>query len=73
MSSVEEIEAAANALPPKQFRELLRRMEERAGEEWERQIEEDANAGRLDFLLEELSEDIAAGRTRPLDEICRKP
>jgi len=38
---------------------------------WDRQMEADAKAGKLDFLLKELDEDIAAGRVRPLDEICR--
>lgn len=37
---------------------------------WDRQMEADAKAGKLDFLLKELDEDIAAGRVRPLDEIC---
>ncbi len=41
-------------------------------DEWDRQIEADANAGRLDFLWEEAKKEIAEGRTRPLDEICRE-
>ena len=38
---------------------------------WDRQIDADAKAGRLDFLLEEAKRDIAEGRTRPLDELLR--
>jgi hypothetical protein len=34
--------------------------------EWDKQIEEDLNAGRLDQLIQEAEEDIAAGRTQPL-------
>lgn len=36
---------------------------------WDRQIEADAKAGRLDFLWEEAKRDLAEGRTRPLDEL----
>ena len=73
MTTVEEIEEAIGKLSEQQFRELLRRMKARAAEAWDRQIEEDAEAGRLDFLLEELEDDIAAGRTKPLDEVCGEP
>lgn len=34
--------------------------------EWDKQIEEDLKAGRLDKLIQEAEKDIAAGRTRPL-------
>lgn len=34
--------------------------------EWDKQIEEDLKAGRLDQLIQEAEEDIAAGRTEPL-------
>ena len=34
--------------------------------EWDKQIEEDLKAGRLDTLIQEAEEDIAAGRTQPL-------
>lgn len=73
MSAVDQIEAAANQLPKAQFRELLRRLRERAADAWDRQIAEDAEAGRLDFLLKELDEDIATGRTKLIDEVCRQP
>jgi hypothetical protein len=73
VTTVEEIEAAVNNLPEAEFRELLRRMKERAAEAWDRQIEEDSKTGRLDFLLDELEGDIAAGRTKPLDEVCGEP
>lgn len=73
MSTLAEIEAAIAKLPEQEFRELLRRMKERDAAAWDRQIEEDAKSGKLDFLLEELDQDIAAGRTKPLDEICGEP
>ena len=36
---------------------------------WDRQIEADAKAGRLDHLWAEAMEDIKAGRTKPLDDV----
>jgi uncharacterized membrane protein YkoI len=40
---------------------------------WEKQIERDSKAGKLDHLLAELKEDIQAGRVKPLDEIIHEP
>jgi hypothetical protein len=34
--------------------------------EWDRQIEHDLKAGKLDRLIEKMREDIAAGRNQPL-------
>ena len=39
------------------------------GEKWDRHFEDDVKAGRLDFLVQEIEDDIASGRTRPLDGI----
>lgn len=70
MSSLAEIERAIDALPPEQFETLAQRIVKRREDEWDEQIERDANSGRLDFLLAELDQDIAAGRTKSLDEVC---
>jgi uncharacterized membrane protein YkoI len=40
---------------------------------WEKQIERDSKAGKLDHLLAELKEDIQAGRVKPLDEVINEP
>jgi len=42
-------------------------------DDWEKQIERDSKAGKLDHLLAELKEDIQAGRVKPLDEIINEP
>ena len=42
-------------------------------DDWEKQIERDSNAGKLDHLLGELKEDIKAGRVKPLDEVINEP
>ena len=42
-------------------------------DEWERQIERDSNAGKLDHLLAELKGDIKAGRVKSLDQVINEP
>ena len=64
--SVQEIESAIANLPPEQLAALGEWFDEYRADEWDRQIEADAKAGRLDTLVAEAQADIAAGRTRPL-------
>jgi dsDNA-binding SOS-regulon protein len=71
VSSLTEIEQAIATLPPEQFEELARWIAERREDAWDRQFEADVKAGRLDSAARQIEEDIANGRTRPLDEICR--
>ena len=70
MSSVAEIEQAIVKLPRADFAQLARWFDEQRNLEWDRQIEEDSKSGALNFLLDELKQDIAAGQTRPTDELC---
>jgi hypothetical protein len=42
-------------------------------DDWEKQIERDSNAGKLDDLLAELRDDIKAGRVKPLNEVINEP
>ncbi|CAN5795532.1 hypothetical protein BH20VER1_BH20VER1_00380 [soil metagenome] len=49
--------------------EVRQRLAELDDDAWDRQMEADAKAGRLDKLWAEALEDIKAGRTKPLDEI----
>jgi hypothetical protein len=70
MSTVTEIIEAVKNLPEAEKGEFLQRLKEIDFEdEWDRQIEADANAGRLDHLWQQAVSDIKAGRTKPLDEI----
>jgi len=69
MSTVAEIEAAISKLPPKDFVQLRDWLLERDNLLWDKQIEEDATAGRLDHIIAEIESDIAAGRTKPLNEV----
>lgn len=75
-ATVEKILQDVRTLSAEQREELWKRV---AAEEasnldaWEKQIERDSNAGKLDHLLNELKEDIAAGRVKPLDEVINEP
>ena len=64
--SVQEIEAAIRQLPSPAVAELAEWLEEYRSDMWDRQIEEDAKAGRLNDLIRRAEEDIAAGRVSPL-------
>lgn len=68
--SVAEIIDAVKELSANEKGEFLDRLMEIDFEDaWDRQIEADANAGRLDHLWQKALEDIEAGRTKPLDEV----
>ena len=64
MSTVEEIEKAIAQLPRDEFWKLTDRLVAQRNAEWDRQIEEDAAAGRLDFLYEEAEAERKTGRLR---------
>lgn len=66
MSTVEEIESAIKALPREEFSELWQWWDEYRETEWDRQIEADAKAGKLDRFMEEALEEHRQGKTRPL-------
>jgi hypothetical protein len=70
MSTVADILAAVKQLPEEQRGELLERLREVDFEDfWDREIQADARAGRLDPLWQQAVKDIEAGRTKPLDEV----
>lgn len=64
MSRIDEIEAAIERLPREEFFQLLGWFRQRFVDEWDRQIEDDVNAGRLDQLGEEALAEFRAGRTK---------
>jgi hypothetical protein len=73
MSTVEEIESAIQKLPEKDVWRLDQWLAEHKARLWDKQIEEDANAGRLDKLWQEAKRDMDEGKTRPLDEFLDNP
>jgi len=70
--TVEEIEAAIAKLPSADFRELLARLKEREADEWDREMEEDAKAGRLDALYARLQEENEGQPEVPLDDFLHQ-
>lgn len=69
MSTVAELQAEIVRLSAADRRELARWFAEIEADAWDAQIEDDIRAGRLDHLIAQAEADIAAGRTRPLDEV----
>ena len=71
-SKVEKIVKQVKALPEEEMDEFLSWLadyEIKIADDWDRQIEEDVKTGRLDPVLKKVRDDIAQGRTKPLDEI----
>ena len=63
---VKDIEAAITQLSLKDVAKLANWLTDYQAELWDRQIEEDLAAGRLDTLLAEVEREHAAGLTQPL-------
>jgi predicted HAD superfamily phosphohydrolase YqeG len=66
MSTVQEIETAIQKLKPEEIHEVADWLQELREELWDKQIDADAKAGRLDKLMEEAKQDYLAGRCKPL-------
>ena len=63
---VKEIESAIAQLPPTKVAELAEWFEEFHAQLWDKQLEEDVKAGRLDSLLREAEQDHESGRCEKL-------
>ena len=75
-ATVEKILKEVKTLSSQERQELWDRVaaeEANNLDDWEKQIERDSNAGKLDHLLAELKDDIKANRVRPLDEVINEP
>lgn len=66
MSTLIEIEAAIEKLPNQDFRRLHEWIAERDQQDWDKQLEEDVAAGRLDRFAQEAIADFQAGRFKDL-------
>lgn len=62
MSTLEEIEAAVQKLPPAQRAEFRAWFQSFDATDWDQQIEDDVVAGNLEWLANEAFSDSKAGR-----------
>lgn len=66
MSKLEKIEQSVAELSDEELKAFADWFAELRWQRWDRQLEEDVAAGKLDRLAEEALADLEAGRTRPL-------
>jgi DNA-binding PadR family transcriptional regulator len=64
--SITEIEQAITELSPEELARFREWFDEYYADVWDKQIEKDAKAGRLDKLISEADEEYEAGSSKPL-------
>ena len=65
MSTVEEIESAIENLKEDDFLRLAKWLETKVADAWDREMNQDSKAGKLDFLFNEAGSERAAGELNP--------
>jgi hypothetical protein len=66
MTTIAEIKAAIEALSPQEYCELMALLNPREDDDWDLQMQSDAESGRLDALREQARADLMEGRCIPL-------
>ncbi|MEO8169155.1 MAG: hypothetical protein ABI623_12960 [bacterium] len=66
MSTVEEIKSAIETLPEREYRSLRQWLSEKDWQTWDVELERDAAAEKLDFLIDEALNTKADGKLRDL-------
>ena len=66
MSKLDELKAKIESLPSEEFSEIFRWLSEKDWERWDKEIEADSRAGKLDFLVHEGREEKAKGTLEDL-------
>ena len=66
MSTVDEIQAAIEALPEEDYVELRQWFSEKDWQKWDKQIKMDSESGKLDFLIEEALDEKSKGQLKEL-------
>jgi hypothetical protein len=66
MTTIEKIQSEIKSLSPEEYARLRLWFFERDWEQWDREIEEDGEAGKLDFLIEEALAEKAQGQLKEL-------
>jgi Fe-S cluster biosynthesis and repair protein YggX len=63
---IDELKAEIESLPSEEFAEIFRWLSEKDWERWDKEIEADSQAGRLDFLVREAREEKSKGNLKDL-------
>jgi hypothetical protein len=66
MSKMDEVKADIESLPSEEVAEIFRWLSEKDWAGWDREIETDSQAGRLDFLVGEARNQKAKGTLKDL-------
>jgi len=66
MSKIDDLKAEIESLPSEEFAEIFQWLSERGWEKWDKEIEADSQAGRLEFLVREGREQKAKGTLKDL-------
>ena len=64
--TIQEMEVAIRNLSPKELDELMAWFEEYYAQVWDKQIDDDANSGRLDDLLADVDKEYKSGSSKHL-------
>ena len=66
MTTVNDIKAAIESLPHKEFTQLMHWIHEKDMAQWDAQLAQDSAKGKLDFLIREALEEEKKGTLREL-------
>jgi len=66
MSTIEEIESAVSLLAPSDYEKFSQWLSDYHNRMWDKEMEQDAQAGRLDTLAKEALDDLKNGRCTDL-------
>ena len=66
MAKVDELKNEIEKLPKDEFSELVRWLSEKDWERWDKEIEADSEAGKLDFLVRETLDAKSKGTLKDL-------
>jgi Fe-S cluster biosynthesis and repair protein YggX len=66
MAKIDDLKAEIERLPSEESREIFRWLSEKDWERWDKEIESDSEAGKLDFLVREAREQKARGNLKDL-------
>jgi hypothetical protein len=62
MRTLEDVKSAIEALPHREYLDLVQWLSDRDWQAWDEEIERDSASGKLDFLIEEALEEKSQGK-----------